>query len=83
MEDAGGDDLVRVAAGAQELRDLQRVQDEGGVVGLSALALVALGGELQRAAGQWQPVHECRKFQHQPQTICAVVGVASKITRMG
>ena len=36
VQHAGGDDLVRVAAGAQELRDLQRVQDEGGVVGLGA-----------------------------------------------
>jgi len=83
VQHAGGDDLVRVAAGAQELGDLQRVEDEGGVVGLSALAFVALGGELQGAAGQRQPVRECRKFRHQPETICAVAASASEITRLG
>ena len=84
VEHAGGDDLVRVAAGAQQLRDLERVQDERRRRSASRRwPVVALGGELQGAAGQWQPVHECRKFRHQPQTIRAVVSAASKITRWG
>ena len=54
VEHARGDDVVGVAAVAQELRDLERVQDERRVVGVAALVAVALGGVLQRVAGQRQ-----------------------------
>ena len=64
MEHARGDDLVRIAPAAQELRDLERVQDERGVIGLPPLALVVLGGELQRVVGHRERVDEARKLRH-------------------
>ena len=64
MEHPGGDHVVGVAAAAQELRDLERVQDEGGVVGLPPLAVVVLGRELERVPGHRQLVDEARKLRH-------------------
>ena len=62
VQHARGDDLVGVVAPAQQLRDLQRVQDERRPIGVAALARVVLGGELQRATRDRQLRDEAREL---------------------
>ena len=64
MQHARGDDLVGVVAPAQQLRDLQRVQDERRPIGVAALARVVLGGELQRATRDRQLRDEARELAY-------------------
>jgi hypothetical protein len=61
VQHPGGDDRVGVVPPAQQLRDLERMQDEGRVVGLAALSAVLLGRELQRAARDRQLADEARE----------------------
>ena len=61
VQHAGGDDLVRVVAAAQELRDFQRMQDERRLVGRPALPRVPRRRELERAARDRQVLDEGRE----------------------
>jgi hypothetical protein len=61
VEDRRRDHLVAVVAAAEQLGDLERVQDERGAVGRAALAAMAERGERERAARQRALVEQARK----------------------
>jgi hypothetical protein len=68
VQHGGGDHLVGVAAPAEQMRHLQRVQDERRVVGRAVLAGMARGRELQSGVRDRESVDEAREL-HRPYTL--------------
>ena len=58
VEDSGGDDDVRRPERVQQRGDLERVEDEPGVIGLAQAPAVDVLGEADRSAGQWKLARE-------------------------